>query len=56
MLRWSLIFFAIAIVAGFLGYGGHAGAAASFTKMLFVGFLIVAAIVLLLGLGRGGAA
>jgi len=55
MFRWALIFFIIALVAAAIGFGGTAGAAASFAKILFVGFLITAAITLVLGIGRGGA-
>ena len=48
MLRWALIFAVIAIIAGALGFGGVAGAAAGIAKLLFflavVGFLIFLAI------------
>lgn len=48
MLRWALIFAIVAIVAGALGFGGIAGAAAGVAKLLFfvavVGFLIFLAI------------
>ena len=48
MLKWALIFAIIAIVAGALGFGGLAGAAAGIAKLLFfiavVGFLIFLAI------------
>jgi uncharacterized membrane protein YtjA (UPF0391 family) len=48
MLKWALIFAIIAIVAGALGFGGIAGAAAGIAKLLFfiavVGFLIFLAI------------
>lgn len=44
MLRWALIFAIVALVAGALGFGGIAGAAAGIAKLLFfvavVGFLI----------------
>ena len=55
MLRWALIFFAIALSSALFGYGGAAGASAGIAKMLFIGFVVVAAVVLVLGLGRGGA-
>ena len=55
MLRWALIFFVIALVAAVFGYGGIAGASAGIAKMLFIGFVVVAAIALILSLGRGGA-
>lgn len=50
MLRWALIFFIVAIVAAFLGFGGIAGAAAGVAKLLFYGFLILAAVFLVLNL------
>ena len=50
MLRWALIFFIIALVAAFFGFGGMAGLAADIGKFLFVAFLIVAAIALISGL------
>jgi uncharacterized membrane protein YtjA (UPF0391 family) len=55
MLRWALIFFIVAIVAALFGFGGIAAGAASIAKILFFGFLVVAAIMLLMGLsGRRG--
>lgn len=53
MLRWALIFFVVALIAAFFGFGGIAGAAAGIAKILFFGFLIVAAIALVLGLMAG---
>jgi uncharacterized membrane protein YtjA (UPF0391 family) len=48
MLRWALIFAIVAIIAGALGFGGIAGAAAGIAKLLFfvavVGFLIFLAL------------
>ena len=48
MLKWALIFAVVAIVAGALGFGGIAGAAAGIAKLLFfvavVGFLIFLAL------------
>jgi uncharacterized membrane protein YtjA (UPF0391 family) len=35
MLYWALVFFVIAIIAGFLGFGGIAFAAAGIAKILF---------------------
>jgi len=49
MLRWTLAFFIIALIAAFFGFVGLAGAAASIAKILFVGFLILAVISLLTG-------
>ncbi|HET6971500.1 MAG TPA: DUF1328 family protein [Phenylobacterium sp.] len=48
MLKWALIFAIVAIVAGALGFGGIAGAAAGIAKLLFgvavIGFLIFLAL------------
>lgn len=41
MLYWALVFLLIAIVAGVLGFGGVAFAAAGIAKVLFFAFLIV---------------
>ena len=49
MLRAALGFLVVALVAAFLGFGGIAGEAAGFAKILFVVFLVVAAVSLLLG-------
>lgn len=54
MLRWALIFFVVALVAALFGFGGIAGAATGIAKILFFGFLIVAAIALVMSLAGGG--
>jgi uncharacterized membrane protein YtjA (UPF0391 family) len=41
MLRYSVIFLVIALLAGILGFGVIAGTAASIAKVLFVLFLIL---------------
>jgi len=41
MLGWALIFFLLALVAGYLGFFGLAGLAASIAKVLFILFLVV---------------
>jgi uncharacterized membrane protein YtjA (UPF0391 family) len=55
MLRWALIFFVVAIIAAFFGFGGIASAAAGIAKMLFYLFLAIAVVMLIAGLvaGRG---
>jgi len=53
MLRWALIFFVVALVAAFFGFGGIAGTAAGIAEFLFYGFLVVAGIMLILGLMAG---
>lgn len=40
MLTWALIFFAVAVISGFLGFGYIAGTAAWIAKVLFVIFLV----------------
>ena len=54
MLRWALGFFIVALIAAFLGFGGIAAGAAGIAKILFFGFIILAAIALVAGLIRGG--
>lgn len=53
MLRWALGFFIFALIAALFGFGGIAAGAASIGKILFVGFLVVAAISLVAGLMSG---
>ena len=50
MLRWSLIFLIISLVAAVLGYGGIASDAAEIAKILFFIFLGLWAVTLILGL------
>lgn len=50
MLRWSLIFFVISIVAALFGFTNIAGPALAIAKVLFALFLIPAVILLILGL------
>lgn len=52
MLSWALFFFLIALVAAVFGFGGIAGAASGIAQLLFVGFLILAVVVLVTGRGR----
>ncbi len=44
MLRYAVLFFVAASIAAFLGFGRLASGAASWGKLLFVGFLILAVI------------
>ncbi len=53
MLRWSLIFLIIALVAAALGFGGIAAAAAGIAKILFYIFLVLFLITLIAGLAIG---
>ena len=49
MLRWSIIFFVIAIIAAIFGFGGIAEGAASIAKVLFFIFLALFIIAILFG-------
>lgn len=49
MLRWSLVFLVLALVAAGLGFTSVAGAAAGIAQTLFWIFLVVFLISLLLG-------
>jgi len=53
MLKWALIFAIIALIAGGLGFGGVAGAAAGVAKILFGLFVLGFVIFLALGLMAG---
>lgn len=55
MLRWALIFFILAIVAGVFGFGGIAAGAATIAKYLFFGFLVIFVVTLVMGLVSGRA-
>jgi uncharacterized membrane protein YtjA (UPF0391 family) len=50
MLRWAFIFLVIGLIAALLGFSGIAGTAAGIAKALFGLFLLVCAILFLLGL------
>ncbi len=49
MLRWSITFFIIAIIAAILGFGGVADTAAGIAEILFYIFLVLFVISLILG-------
>lgn len=49
MLRYTLIFLLIAVIAGVLGFGVVAGIAALFAKILFVTFLVLCVVSLFVG-------
>jgi uncharacterized membrane protein YtjA (UPF0391 family) len=49
MLRWSILFLIIALVAALFGFGGLEGIAMWMAKVLFVVFLIIFVISLILG-------
>ena len=50
MLYWALMFLINALIAGLLGFGGIAFAAAGIAKILFFIFLVVFVVMLLAGL------
>jgi uncharacterized membrane protein YtjA (UPF0391 family) len=52
MLYYAVIFFIVAIVAAVFGFTGIATGAAGIAKILFVLFLVGAAIAIVLGLSR----
>ena len=49
MLRWSLIFFVVAIIAALFGFGGIAEGAAAIAKTLFYIFAVLFVLALVLG-------
>jgi uncharacterized membrane protein YtjA (UPF0391 family) len=52
MLRWSIAFLVIALIAAVLGFGGIAEGAAGIAKVLFFAFLVIAAISFVMSLFR----
>jgi uncharacterized membrane protein YtjA (UPF0391 family) len=52
MLHYAVVFFIIALVAAFFGFGGIAVGAAGIAKVLFIVFLIGAIVSFLMSLGR----
>ena len=53
MLRWAIIFAVLALIAGFLGFGGMAGDFAFLAKILLFVFLILFVVSLIVGRGPG---
>ena len=52
MLHYAVVFFIIALIAAFFGFGGIAVGAAGIAKVLFIVFLIGAVVTFLMSLGR----
>ena len=52
MLRWALVFFVVAIVAGLLGFTSIAGSSMQIAKILFIVFLVLAVLVFIFGRTR----
>lgn len=56
MLRWSLAFLVLALIAALFGFGVIASAAIGVAKILFFIFVVLLLVSLIAGLaGRGGA-
>ena len=49
MLYWALVFFIVAVIAGILGFGVIAGAAADVARVLFFVFLVLLVVSLIAG-------
>lgn len=49
MLRWSLIFFIVAIIAAIFGFGGIAGTTMGIAKILFFVFIALFILSLIFG-------
>ena len=54
MLRWSLMFLVISLIAGMVGYGGLAGETAGIATILFYIFLVLFVGSILLGFASKG--
>jgi uncharacterized membrane protein YtjA (UPF0391 family) len=44
MIRYAAIFFIVALIAAFFGYGGIAAGSAGIAKLFFIGFLVLAVV------------
>lgn len=53
MLYWAVVFFVLALIAAFFGFGGIAGGAMGIGKLLFIGFVVLAVISLVANGFRG---
>lgn len=49
MLNWAITFLVIALIAALLGFGGIAGTAVGFAKILFFVFLVLFVVSLVMG-------
>jgi uncharacterized membrane protein YtjA (UPF0391 family) len=49
MLRWAVVFFVVAIVAGLLGFTSIAGSSMQIAKILFFIFIILAVAIFIFG-------
>ena len=53
MLYYALVFLVLGLIAALLGFGGLAGTSIGIAKILFFVFLVLFAVTLLVGRGRG---
>ncbi len=53
MLRWALVFFIVAVIAGGLGYGGVSSGAADIARICFFFFVVIFVVSLIWGLATG---
>jgi uncharacterized membrane protein YtjA (UPF0391 family) len=53
VIGWAITFLLIALVAAALGFGGIAGAAVEFAKIIFLVAIVLFAIAVVVGLVRG---
>ncbi len=49
MLRWAILFLVIALVAGFLGYGGVESLSFEAARLVFFVFLVLFVVALVMG-------
>ncbi len=56
LMKWTIIFFVIALLAAMFGFGGIAGAGIGIAQTLFFVFLVFAVISGIVGVFRGASA
>lgn len=54
MLYWALVFFVVAIVTAFFGFGDVASASAGIAQIIFYVFVVFFVVTLVAGLAGGG--
>lgn len=55
MLQWALSFLILALIAGFLGFGGVAIMSIEIARLLFIAFLVLFVVTALVHIMRGKA-
>lgn len=53
MLRWAIVFFVLALIAGVMGFGGLEGQLASVARVLVFLFLVLFVVSLIFGRSAG---